>query len=128
MPFKIVQTIEDSQICLSIVPYSWEEDGLLYWPKKNRLLTYKLQKQENSVPDKLSWEKMTCIKKREVSTFEEGEREISKMEKVSDTEEEVPALKRHHSRLKPALSIDLNYLLPDENMACPVSTFNTYCM
>lgn len=85
MTFKIVQTIEDGQICLSIVPSSWESAGILYWPN-NKALARKLQKQSDSVPDKTKWDKMMCIKKREFSTHKEAEVELEKMEAVDDTD------------------------------------------
>ena len=34
MPFKIIQTIEDGEMCLCVVPVGWESDGVLRWPKK----------------------------------------------------------------------------------------------
>lgn len=95
MPFKIVQTIENSKICLAVVPSGWEKDGTLYWPNKSRLLTYKMQKQEHCLPVYTEWEKCACIKKREFLTFQEAETECSRMEENSDTDDfETYSLKR----------------------------------
>lgn len=68
MPFKIVQTIEDSQLCLSIVPSLWEENGMLFWPNK-KISIHRLLKNESSQPEKGKWEEMPCVKKREFNTF-----------------------------------------------------------
>lgn len=86
MPFKIVQTVEDGEVCLSIVPSTWEINGVLRWPKKLRLAN-KLSHMEYSQPDS-SWDRMMCLKKRELNTRKEAEDELSLMELHSDTENE----------------------------------------
>lgn len=83
MPFKIVQTIEGGETCLSVVPSKWETNGTLYWPKKH--LVAKLSLEEESVPSD-KWEKLNCVRKREFSTRAEAYDELEKMEGHSDTE------------------------------------------
>ncbi|XP_055522435.1 uncharacterized protein LOC129716623 [Wyeomyia smithii] len=83
MTFKIVQTIEGGESCLSIVPSGWEVDGILHWPKKHKVV--KLSLQEDSLPAD-NWQRINCIKKRQLQTYEEACEELNKMENKSDTE------------------------------------------
>lgn len=83
MPFKVVQTIERGETCLTVVPSSWEENGILHWPRKNAVA--KLSLEEYSEPSP-KWEKINCVKKREFRTRIEAERELERMESLSDTE------------------------------------------
>lgn len=91
MPFKIVQTIEGGEACLSVVPSKWEVNGTLHWPKKH--LVAKLSLEEESVPSD-KWEKLNCIKKREFSTRAEAYDELDRMEDKSDTEMDEHGSKR----------------------------------
>lgn len=84
MPFKIVQTIEDGENCLSVVPAKWECNGVLFWPKKCHF--GKLSRNGESLPDEKKWERMNCVKKREYETRKEAEAELERMEEKSDTE------------------------------------------
>lgn len=52
MPYKIVQTIERGKAVLVAVPQQWEQDGILYWPRKN---SEKCKKIENSVHEKIAF-------------------------------------------------------------------------
>lgn len=137
MSFKIVQTIEDGQTCLSIVPSSWESAGILYWPN-NKALARKLQKQSNSVPDKNKWHKMVCIKKRQFSTHAEAETELEKMEAVDDTDlEETMALEEAVQNKRKRISSisqvpDFNNLVPTDiiqhvSFNCFYNTNKTMC-
>lgn len=83
MPFKVVQTIEDGETCLSVVSSGWESKGTLRWPKKH--LVGKLSQVETSVPGE-NWERMNCVNKREYKTRLEAELEVDRMENKSDTE------------------------------------------
>lgn len=83
MPYKIVQTIERGETCLTVIPSGWEENGILHWPKKNAVA--KLSLEEFSRPSP-KWERINCVKKREFKTRAEAESELEKMECVSDTE------------------------------------------
>lgn len=38
MPFKIVQTIEEGEICLTAVPHQWEEDGIYGGQMKSQMI------------------------------------------------------------------------------------------
>lgn len=60
--FKIVQIIEENNLCLTIVPADWEENGGLWWPNQKSQINTRLGNLL-SVPDKMKWEKLTCIKK-----------------------------------------------------------------
>lgn len=89
MPFKIVQTIEAGETCLSVVPSGWEANGILWWPKKH--LVGKLSQIETSAPDD-KWEKMNCVRKREFKTRKQADDELDRMETRPDTEvEDIPA-------------------------------------
>lgn len=116
MPFKIVQTIEDSRLCLSIVPSRWEENGKLFWPK-SRMSIRKLIKVENSKPEKGKWDELPCVKKREFATLAEAEEEMSHMEEDSETEKDtLPEHLRSRKRqaLKPISPLlDLNDLMTE---------------
>lgn len=83
MPYKVVQTIEDGEICLSVVPSGRESKGILFWPKKH--LVGKLSQEESSTPDE-KWERMNCVCKREFKTRSEADAEMDRMENKSDTE------------------------------------------
>ena len=83
MPFKIIQTIEDGEMCLCVVPAGWESDGVLRWPKKSAVS--KLSQDENSIPNE-KWERINCVKKREFGSRAEADRELLRMESMSDTE------------------------------------------
>lgn len=87
MAFKIVQTTEEAETCLSIVPSTWEDNGILKWPNKPKLAE-KLSHKENSQPYS-TWDKLICIKKREFQKRKkEAENEVRLMEAHSDTEKE----------------------------------------
>ncbi|XP_065076550.1 uncharacterized protein LOC135700088 [Ochlerotatus camptorhynchus] len=94
MPFKIVQTFEDGEQCLSVVPSGWEKENKLWWPKATSAA--KLLRDEHSRPTS-KWQRMEYTKKREYRTRLEAEAEHEKMEPLSDTEAEerimVPAKK-----------------------------------
>ena len=48
MNFKIVQTIEEGNLCLAIVPGAWEEKGVLWWPnQKTQVLKGHKRKQQS---------------------------------------------------------------------------------
>ena len=66
MPFKIVQTNEDGEQCLTVVPSGWEREGILSWPKTTGAA--KLAKNANSLPT-LKWHRILCSNKRENSFF-----------------------------------------------------------
>lgn len=83
MPFKIVQTIEGGENCLSIVPSAWEVNGTLHWPKKHQVARLSLQ--EDSRPAD-NWKRINCIQKRQFQTYEEAYDELERMENQSDTE------------------------------------------
>ncbi|XP_062554531.1 uncharacterized protein LOC134219712 [Armigeres subalbatus] len=83
MPFKIVQTVEKGELCLSVVPSKWEEDGILHWPKKS--VVARLCHDENSVPES-NWEKLNCVLKRQNLTYAGAYQELERMESIPDTE------------------------------------------
>lgn len=85
MPFKIVQTYEDGEQCLSIVPSGWEIDGILWWPSTTSAA--KLIQNEHSLPTS-KWKRMQCVKKREYRTKLEADAELAIMETNTDTEAE----------------------------------------
>ena len=84
MPFKIVQTVEHGEVCLSIVPIGWEKKGMLSWPNI-RSQVAKLCADENSAPT-CKWEKIQCVCKREFVTCADAEKELKIMEEETDTD------------------------------------------
>ncbi|XP_058814176.1 uncharacterized protein LOC131678056 [Topomyia yanbarensis] len=77
MPFKILQTMEEGEQCLCIVPSAWEKDGILWWPKATGAA--KLLRDKYSHPTS-KWQQMVCIQKREYRTLLEAESELSDTE------------------------------------------------
>ena len=128
MPFKIVQTEENTKYFLSVVPSGWEEHGILFWPKGPALTN--LIKDENSVPDKEKWKKIFCVKKRENLPYARALREMEAMEDNSDTEAEIEnqrsAKKKSNYRNQPI--VDLNFLVPspplDANLQVVILLFH----
>lgn len=86
MPYKIVQTIENGKICLSVIPNNWEKEGTLSWPPRSEASS---MLDENSVPGK-NWSSFPCIVKRTCNTYKAARLELKTMENETDTEEEVP--------------------------------------
>lgn len=83
MPFKIVQTVENGELCLCVVPALWEQNGILSWPKK--MAVARLCLDENSCPNS-NWEKMNCVLKRELCSYAAAHKELDRMESIPDTE------------------------------------------
>lgn len=84
MPYKIIQTQEKGRSVLTSIPISWENDGILFWPKK---YAEKLKmNDQNTAQD--NWLKSACIlKRKDISTYGEAEKEIELMCNQSDTEQ-----------------------------------------
>lgn len=84
MPFKIIQTKEQNRVQLITVPSSWEQDSVLRWPKQ----AWKFIKDNETVPQ-ADWSSLPCsLKRSDIKTYQEAEKEISTMLMQSDTEEE----------------------------------------
>lgn len=97
MPFKIVQTIERGRSVLTAVPYEWESNGILCWPKKYE----KLRRIEDSKSEP-NWKKINCIVKRSnLHSFREAELEIDAMSSYSDTEND-----NEHTQIQQQVNID----------------------
>lgn len=47
--FIIVETIEDDEVNLCVVPESWEKNGILFWPPGRKGLN--LRKDDSILPD-----------------------------------------------------------------------------
>ena len=76
MSFKIVKTIENGSVRLSIVPDKWEQEGILFWPPKTTKYSDKLIKDPNSVPS-IDWQMMHCSVKE--STIPQFRHKLNKM-------------------------------------------------
>ncbi|XP_031356460.1 uncharacterized protein LOC116180552 [Photinus pyralis] len=121
MGFKIVQTTEDDEEVLTVVPDRWEENGYLYWPPGRS--GYRLRKNENAIPDQ-TWSKSKCIVKRHnISSFKEALMQEKSMSKFDDTaDEENYKCRQQEDRLHPQRkfqqteSYDFNYMLNVENL------------
>lgn len=89
MSFKIVKTIENGTVRLSIVPNKWEQDGILYWPPKNLKNREKLIKDGSSVPS-IDWLKMPCaIKEQQLESLVTAKKLCALYSNLSDTDAEV---------------------------------------
>ncbi|KAL9704897.1 hypothetical protein quinque_008415 [Culex quinquefasciatus] len=109
--FKIVQTVEEEEICLTAVPSSWEKDGILFWPKKN--IISRLVRDANSTPG-IEWTKMACVVKRTAATYAEAESELAYMESQPDTDQEAPTVIEPPAPKKQRIELpdfDLNQML-----------------
>lgn len=83
MPFKIVQTKENGEHLLTVVPSRWELDGILKRLVSRTLSVQtfeRMQQGENSVPS------VKCRLKRQYSTYKEAKSVSKKMSDESDTE------------------------------------------
>lgn len=114
MPYKIVQTVEKGKSVLTSIPDTWEDNGILKWPKKK---AEKLKKNDNNGPDN-SWLKSRCTVTLYIESYEEAEKEIERMCDYSDTEpyadtenEDLgPAKqKRRHHKLQPTTFHNKNF-------------------
>lgn len=83
--FKIVETVEKNKKNLTIVPSSWEENNVLWWPKYR---ADKLIQDVNSEPDP-TWFKMKCrLKRSHLFNIDVAEEELERMVSKDDTEQE----------------------------------------
>ncbi|CAH0696731.1 unnamed protein product [Spodoptera exigua] len=106
MPYKVVQTIENGKICLSVVPNNWEKEGTLSWPPRSEASS---MLDENSVPGK-NWSTFPCIVKRICNTYKAAGLAVKAMENVTDTDEEVPTRVIPLPQENDAV-LDLNHLM-----------------
>lgn len=107
MPFKIVQTIERGRPLLTAVPHEWENNGILFWPKKHE----KLRRIENSKPE-TNWNSINCILKRSnLPSLAQAEFEIDNMSNASDTEtdNENYQVTRYHAKMRNTTKIQQNF-------------------
>lgn len=67
--FIIVETIEDDEVNLCVVPESWEKNGILFWPPGRKDLN--LRKDDSILPDCNNWSKQKCtVKRKNFTTFQ----------------------------------------------------------
>jgi len=85
--FIIVETIEDHEKNLCVVPESWEKNGVLFWPPGRKGLN--LRKDDSIVPDYNNWSKQKCtVKRKNFSTFQAANKAEKFLSQFSDTEDE----------------------------------------
>ncbi|CAG9790285.1 unnamed protein product [Diatraea saccharalis] len=85
MSFKIVKSLEKGVYRHWIVPSSWEHDNNVKWPKKN---ISELVKCIDSVPEP-DWLHIKCqVKRSNIPTYKEADRELSRLLNVTDTDED----------------------------------------
>ncbi|XP_018377394.1 PREDICTED: uncharacterized protein LOC108770344, partial [Trachymyrmex cornetzi] len=95
--FKIVAILKkrgsSAILEYSYVPYQWEKDGILYWPKRNIL---SLRKDPTSMYES-DWEQYKCkVKKDNIVGIDEAELWEEEYVNASCTEsEETLPIKRH---------------------------------
>lgn len=84
--FKIVQTIENGALLLSVVPSLWEAEGILMWPpdKTNNKIFQKVALPPGTLAD--GWKLFPCVVKRaNIQTYAEAQKEQQQMSSNSDT-------------------------------------------
>lgn len=122
--FKIIQTIENNQAKLTIIPSEWEKNGILYWPRKN---SEKLHKNANSIPEK-NWMTMKCkVKRSFIPRYEDAQEELGNMLLKSDTEKEQTTNELYESskktrKVRTILPVADNYF-PDYNNVAQQITY-----
>lgn len=85
--YIIVETIEDNDINLCVVPESWEKNGTLFWPPGRKGLT--LRKDDNILPDYNTWSKQKCtVKRKNFTTFHAAVKAEKYLSQFDDTEDE----------------------------------------
>ncbi|KAF5303398.1 hypothetical protein FQR65_LT08240 [Abscondita terminalis] len=85
--FKIVQTIENGSLLLSVVPSTWENGGKLMYPPR-KIFSRKLFQNCTQPPGTLAegWTQFECIVKRaNIPTYEQARKEQEEMSSNSDT-------------------------------------------
>lgn len=77
---------------LSVVPSVWEENGKLFWPHEKKVKNRaRLIRDETSFPSP-SWNILDCVVKRNnLSTYTDAEKELEIMENHTDTDNEPTA-------------------------------------
>lgn len=101
MPFKIVQTKENNQFLLTIVPQKWEKNGELMWPPDKKSGN---EKNEASKPQS-NWTKMLCrLKRRNIKTYGDAEKIIVQMRQSYDTTDD-DGTNRIKSKIKRRMEI-----------------------
>ncbi|CAG9789624.1 unnamed protein product [Diatraea saccharalis] len=70
--YKVVETIANGEKVLTSVPGSWERDGKLKWPRKNKAEKFR----NHDKPDD-DWDTTNCIvKRRRLATYKDAENVI----------------------------------------------------
>lgn len=69
---------------MSVVPANWVEEKFVYWPPRNLI---SLSRNEDSMPDKLTWIRQKCKLLSRAQTFEQAEEAMNMLEKVTDSED-----------------------------------------
>ncbi|XP_029677336.1 uncharacterized protein LOC115244088 [Formica exsecta] len=117
--FIIVETIEDGEVNLCVVPESWEENGILFWPPGRKGLN--LRKDESILPDFNNWSKQKCtVKRKNFITFQAAIKAEKYLSRFDDTEDEENYLAQNSSkqiqRSQNKDNIDFNNLITENNI------------
>ncbi|RVE41229.1 hypothetical protein evm_014121 [Chilo suppressalis] len=105
MPYKIVRTFEKGKNMHWIAPSPWERNNIVKWPKHNAL---KFVKSANTLPQP-DWRDIKCqVKRRNIPTYEEAERELDFLLANTDTDEETRVTNSKQASQKEE---DLNVLM-----------------
>ncbi|CAH0558575.1 unnamed protein product [Brassicogethes aeneus] len=95
MSFKIVKTIENITVRLSIVPNNWEQDGILFWPPKHAKHYEKLIRDASSTPN-IDWVRMHCtVKEKNLESYMTAKKLCTLYTNLSDTDAEVEYFERN---------------------------------
>lgn len=105
--FKIVQTLEKGIKELTIVPSAWENNNVLFWPKRR---ADKLIKYPQSTPEE-GWFSMKCTLKRcNLSCYSDAEEELENMLERDDETEQDEEQPKNIRKKRPRV------LLPKKNI------------
>lgn len=111
MPYKILKTLEKGKYMHWIAPSQWEHNNVVKWPKKN---ASKLVTSAYSLPQP-DWRDIKCqVKRSNIPTSEEAERELDCLLDMTDTDEESKVTKKSQPTSKK--EIDHNVLV--EQLVC----------
>lgn len=114
MSYKVVETIEAGEKCLSTIPGGWEVGRILYWPPEH-LNVPQIRKNPRSVPDD-TWTTMKCtVKKVGFSSLKAAMLFENNLSQFSDTEDEISSCKnREYLRQHPTYKFSNHHNLNAE--------------
>ncbi|XP_055687471.1 uncharacterized protein LOC129792434 [Lutzomyia longipalpis] len=84
--FKVIKTIEGNDVMLSVVPSSWENNGVLFWP--SGVKSDKIRKDPSSVPS-ANWTRHACfVLKKDIVSYSKAIEYQKKFEQTATEDEQ----------------------------------------